>query len=162
MKIPPYNTLILSGPEPQRGILRKKILGIMDKSELPLVIFEGKPGYNDGPTKSGNIFSYNHLSSPGMKKTLLESTNIISRSGYTTIMELISLNRSALLVPTPGQTEQEYLAGYMSVKGWFTTVPQIDLNPGLTISMNCDIPGKKITDESKVLLGKALEELLNQ
>ena len=55
------------------------------------------------------------------------SDSIISRSGYTTIMELISMNCAALLIPTPGQTEQEYLAEYLSEKGWFHTISQSEI-----------------------------------
>jgi UDP-N-acetylglucosamine:LPS N-acetylglucosamine transferase len=49
-----------------------------------------------------------------MKEMIESSDFIITRSGYTTLMELISLNRTALIIPTPGQTEQEYLADYLS------------------------------------------------
>ena len=43
---------------------------------------------------------------------------IIARSGYSTIMDLVTLERNAILVPTPGQTEQEYLAHYMHENKW--------------------------------------------
>ncbi len=49
---------------------------------------------------------------------------VISRSGYTTIMDLAKLGKKAILVPTPGQTEQEYLANYLSSQKMFFTVPQ--------------------------------------
>ncbi len=82
-----------------------------------------------------------------MKELISGSEAIITRSGYTTIMELISLNCSALLIPTPGQTEQEYLARYLVGKGWFTSyftkenkqqsssLPSI--NPKWTDEINC-------------------------
>ena len=54
-----------------------------------------------------------------MKQVIISSEKIITRAGYSTIMELVSLNSSALLVPTPGQTEQEYLGEYLSSKGLF-------------------------------------------
>jgi UDP-N-acetylglucosamine transferase subunit ALG13 len=157
-----HNTLILSGPEPQRGIFRQKIIEILKHRELPTVVLEGKPGNTSEITRTGNIISYNHLSSDEMENIILESECIITRSGYTSIMELISLNCSALLVPTPGQTEQEYLAGYLSAKGWFATVSQKNLNAGLSL------PGKKVSwtgeiiHESRKLFEKALDELLDQ
>jgi hypothetical protein len=77
-------------------------------------------------------------------------------------MELISLNCSALLVATPGQTEQEYLAAYLSEKGWFTTVSQKNINDGLTLPAKKALWTNEIIDESKKLLEKALDELLNQ
>ena len=63
-----------------------------------------------------------------MKEIIAASENIISRSGYTTIMELVSMGRTAMIIPTPGQTEQEYLAEYLSEKGWFDTIAQKEIN----------------------------------
>ncbi len=85
-------------------------------------MLEGRPGIKPEIVKYGNITIYNHLQSHDMKNVLLASDRIVTRSGYTTIMELISLNCNALLIPTPGQTEQEYLADYLSEKGWFSSV----------------------------------------
>jgi predicted glycosyltransferase len=102
---------------------------------------------------SGNITTYNHLGTSEMKEKLLVSSNIITRAGYTTIMELISLNCSALLIPTPGQTEQEYLASYLSQKGWFSTVSQRDIN-GLALQTTAK-------NDQPVLFNKMSEELLD-
>jgi predicted glycosyltransferase len=116
--------VILSGPEPQRGILRQKLTAIF-KDKVPVtVMLEGKPDMENVAVTSGNITFINHLLTGEMKEMISGSQSIITRSGYTTIMELISLNCSALLIPTPGQTEQEYLAEYLSKKGWFFTLRQ--------------------------------------
>ena len=53
---------------------------------------------------------------------------IISRAGYSTIMDLVKLQKSALLVPTPGQTEQEYLAAFLKERSFFYSVGQDELN----------------------------------
>ena len=158
----PHNTLILSGPEPQRGILRQKIVEALKHRESPTVVLEGKPRNSAEVTKTGNIISYNHLPSNEMEKIISESESIVTRSGYTSIMELISLNCSALLVPTPGQTEQEYLAGYLSEKGWFTSVSQKNIKAGLTLPPKKASWTNEIIKESRKLLEKALDELLNQ
>ena len=159
----PLISLILSGPEPQRGIFRQKVTDILKENDSTVIILEGKPGKSCEVTRSGNIYSYNHLPSSDFRKVILESDHIISRSGYSTIMELISLKRSALLVPTPGQTEQEYLAEYLSEKGWFSTVAQKNLRKGLLLPARKTFPGAElIIDESAKLLEKALNDLLNQ
>jgi spore coat polysaccharide biosynthesis predicted glycosyltransferase SpsG len=158
----PHNTLILSGPEPQRGIFRQKIVEIMKDRELPIVVLEGKPGNPSEVTRIGNIISYNHLPANEMENIILGSKCIIARSGYTSIMELISLNCNALLVPTPGQTEQEYLAAYLSAKGWFSTVSQKNLNAGLSLPAKKASWTGEIIDESRKLVEKALNELLDQ
>jgi len=162
MSIPPHNALILSGPQPQRKILRKKITEIYPGSGLPLVVFEGRPALRPGFSKEGNIYSFNHLSSVEMKKILLESGLIISRPGYTSIMELVSLNKNALLIPTPGQTEQEYLAFYMEKQGWFTTALQNKISAVTGSGDVKEIKSREIINESRDLLEAALDELLKQ
>jgi hypothetical protein len=155
-----YCTVILSGPEPQKGILKHKLTEILNARNKPAVMLEGKPGANPDKNITGYVKFVSHLPDGEMRDLILGSENIITRSGYTTIMELISLNRSALLIPTPGQTEQEYLAEYLSGKGWFRTVPQKKLD--VTIDLPCSTvswPQELIT-ESAILLDKALKELL--
>ena len=72
---------------------------------------------------------------------------IVCRSGYSSIMDLVALGKTAILVPTPGQPEQQYLATYLSEKGWFSQVNQNELDLGnLPANMkNCpspeDLPG---------------------
>jgi hypothetical protein len=158
----PHNTLILSGPEPQRGILREKLVAVLEQDELPTVILEGKPGNSRESVRSGNIISYNHLPVDEMQDIITGSEHIVTRSGYTTIMELISLKCTALLIPTPGQTEQEYLAEYLSGKGWFTTLQQKYIDAGIRLTAEkVKIPAG-IIEESRELLEKSLDELLNK
>jgi UDP-N-acetylglucosamine transferase subunit ALG13 len=158
----PHNTVILSGPEPQRDILKKKLTALLKDKEPMTVMLEGKPGKGDGILKNGNITFYNHLPAPRMKNILTGSDFIISRSGYTTIMELVSLNCTALLIPTPGQTEQEYLAEYLSEKGWFYTISQLELKAGIPLISDKQHWPDGIIAQSSILLTKALEELLEK
>ena len=158
----PHNTVILSGPEPQRGILRQKLIGILNKREPPSVFLEGKPGDSVEITKSGNITSYNHLPAGEMQDMIKGSTVVVARSGYTSVMELISLNSCALLIPTPGQPEQEYLAEYLSRKGWFSTISQNRLNESAILTAGKAQWPSYLIDEINELLEKALDELLNK
>lgn len=154
--------LVLSGPEPQRKILKQKITDLFRNGNMELTILEGRPGNPHDAAVSGNIRSFHHLPSMEFRRLLLESDYIIARSGYSTIMELVSLNRTALLIPTPGQTEQEYLARYLSERGWFATVAQKHLGSGLVLPPCKDLPAEAIADESRRLLDEALKELLDQ
>jgi UDP-N-acetylglucosamine transferase subunit ALG13 len=156
------STVILSGPEPQKGILKQKLIEILNAKKKPSVMLEGKPGEYPDVKIAGCVKLLSHLPDREMRDQICRSETIITRSGYSTIMELISLNRSALIIPTPGQTEQEYLAEYLSGKGWFRTVSQKKLD------VTIDLPGSKaswppeLVTESAVLLDKALNELLNK
>jgi UDP-N-acetylglucosamine:LPS N-acetylglucosamine transferase len=59
-----------------------------------------------------NVTLVSHLPSDELKAHLLAAKEIICRSGYSSIMDLHVLGKKATLIPTPGQTEQEYLADY--------------------------------------------------
>jgi UDP-N-acetylglucosamine transferase subunit ALG13 len=153
------NTVILSGPEPQKTIMKTLLLSLLKEMHSPSVILEGRPGLTGEKILSGNITSYSHLPAEEMREVITRSKNIICRSGYTTIMELVSLNRSALLIPTPGQTEQEYLATYLTEKGWFSTVSQNEIMNGLSLSsVKVSFPSG-IREQSSMLLDEALREL---
>lgn len=151
-----HNTVILSGPEPQKTILRDRLEMIMKKREPVGVFLGGKPGSDSPGIKTENIIFFDHLRGPAMKELISGSERIITRSGYTTIMELISLGRTALLIPTPGQTEQEYLAKWMKEKGWFTTIRQKDLKDELPENNHRVIPAEEILSQSGVLFERAL------
>ncbi|MCU0474424.1 MAG: hypothetical protein MUC93_13860 [Bacteroidales bacterium] len=155
-----HNCVILSGPEPQRSILKQKLSDALRDNDIPTVFLGGMPEKEGETTRSGNIIWFSHLPSGVMKAVITGSEIIISRSGYTTIMELISLNCSALLIPTPGQTEQEYLAHYLEEKGWFTAVRQKLIREGLVLSPVKSFRSEEINRQSKVLLDEALTVLL--
>lgn len=123
----PHCTVLLSGPQPQREMLRRKLISLLKDRELTTYFFEGKPADTKDESEKGKIIFYNHRSSFMMKKILASSEWIIARSGYSTIMDLLTIGCMAMLVPTPGQTEQEYLAWNLSNKGWFQTLKQDEL-----------------------------------
>jgi hypothetical protein len=155
-----HNTVILSGPEPQKSILKQKLNNILKDKKTVTVFLGGMPAGKDDMSRTGNIIWYDHLHSPAMKEVIITSEAVITRSGYTVIMELIGLGCSALLIPTPGQTEQEYLALSLSEKGWFKTISQKKLTGETDLSSIK--PGWKdeLNFQSKMLLEKAIKELL--
>lgn len=111
--------VVLSGPEPQRTAFERKIL---DALAAPLISLPKEPGKillvqgitenNDRKIISENIEIVSHLTSGELQNEILASEIILSRPGYSTIMDLAILRKKAIFVPTPGQTEQEYLGNY--------------------------------------------------
>ena len=77
-------------------------------------------------TEIEDITFYNFMTSTEIEKAFNESDVILCRSGYTTIMDLVKLNKKAFLIPTPGQTEQEYLARRLKKNGHFPYSKQED------------------------------------
>ena len=120
--------VVLSGPEPQRTFLEEKILAQAKKSIHHFVIVRGLANENKVFFLQKNIKIYDHQTSQDLNKLMLEADFIISRSGYSTIMDLVVLQKKALLIPTPGQTEQEYLAKRFAEKGIFSMQNQANFD----------------------------------
>ena len=111
--------IIISGPEPQRTIFEKEILQQIKLIKGNIIFIRGLPSENQKPENFGEVKIENHVPSYELNKMIEGSKIIISRSGYTTVMDLATLRKKAILIPTPGQTEQEYLAKYLSEKKYF-------------------------------------------
>lgn len=114
---------ILSGPEPQRTIFEEILISQISKSNFKAIIVRGQPG-KITLENSTNIEFVNHLPTKQMAETIQQSKLVICRSGYSSIMDLVALNKKAILVPTPGQTEQEYLAEHLKNHKLFEMVKQ--------------------------------------
>ncbi|OFY63329.1 MAG: hypothetical protein A2V64_07225 [Bacteroidetes bacterium RBG_13_43_22] len=155
-----HNTVMLSGPEPQKGILKQKLSDIFRDKEPMTIFLGGKPEGTEHKSGTDNIIWYDHLPALAMKEVIMSSETIITRSGYTSVMELIDLGCSAILIPTPGQTEQEYLAQSLAGKGWFSAIRQKELTGEICpASVKCRWTDE-LTGQSKILLDRAVEELL--
>jgi uncharacterized protein (TIGR00661 family) len=117
-----YDVLaIVSGPEPQRSIFEKLLIGQLKQNKLKSLLVCGKPQLNQHRQTINDFEIVSHLTAAELQKAILRSKMIIARSGYSTIMDLAVLGKKAVLVPTPGQTEQEYLADkFMQDKIAFT------------------------------------------
>lgn len=116
---------IISGPEPQRSILEKIFLKEFNTFNSNALLVRGLPEEEQLPViKNSKIEIKNHLCSKAMATAIQQSKMVICRSGYTSVMDLIKLQQKAILVPTPGQTEQEYLAAYLMDKKMFLSSGQ--------------------------------------
>jgi UDP-N-acetylglucosamine transferase subunit ALG13 len=123
--------VILSGPEPARANLEEKLMEILkDYIDLRIVLVRGTPK-SPSYIKSGDqSIEVKHLiDTKTLQEIILSSSTIISRSGYSTIMDLHTLDKKAILIPTPNQPEQEYLATYHDHGDQFLQLAQSDLNP---------------------------------
>jgi len=119
----------ISGPEPQRTQFEEKILGQLDSISGTGVITLGTPAIgNNIVKKTDNVTVYSHLNRKEMNSMMQRANHVVCRSGYSTVMELLALQKSALFVPTPGQTEQEYLADLYEKEGLFGCCTQDKLD----------------------------------
>jgi UDP-N-acetylglucosamine transferase subunit ALG13 len=116
--------IILSGPEPQRTIFENLLLQSLKHQPGKNVLVRGLPGDNSLIQSADNLTIYNHAPAGLLNTLVCNSKLVISRSGYTTVMDLLKLGKKSILVPTPGQAEQEYVAAHLHEKQLAYTVPQ--------------------------------------
>ena len=107
-------TALISGTEPLRTEFEKKIISLLNNYEGRCAIIGGKD--HKHLTTNQNISYFNTLSGEELSLALSQSKKVICRSGYSSIMDLSHLQIPTFLVPTKGQTEQEYLAKHLNSK----------------------------------------------
>lgn len=107
---------ILSGLEPQRSIFEQAILERYANTPDKVLIVRGKVAEAQTKISRNNITMVASLSDQALLEVMEQATTIVARSGYSTIMDLavLGLLHKAELHPTPGQSEQEYLASLHS------------------------------------------------
>ena len=119
------NLAIISGPEPLRTTFEQDITNLFKSSSGKSVIVRGLPDDKENEYFSeNNITFYNHCNTGLLNELICSSRNIVCRSGYSSLMDLFTTGRRALLVPTPGQPEQEYLARLMVKQHNFNSISQ--------------------------------------
>ena len=109
---------LVSGPEPQRTIFEKQLTEFFSHQNGRCLIVRGLPACTEKQPSSGNVEFCNHLKTSELQRILSTTPRIFCRSGYSTVMDLMSLGKTATLIPTPGQTEQEYLVDYLQKFGF--------------------------------------------
>ncbi|PLX13991.1 MAG: glycosyltransferase [Marinilabiliales bacterium] len=112
---------VLSGPEPQRSIFENKIIDQVNDKGLKIILVRGT---TKKINKMPKIVVLDVANTKILSDLLVRAKMVICRSGYTSIMDLYLLKKKTVLVPTPGQTEQEYLAQYLSQKNIFYSITQ--------------------------------------
>jgi uncharacterized protein (TIGR00661 family) len=146
----------ISGPEPQRSILENKLLSQIDQLEGKIVITLGKSEKKDSKVKE-NVEIHSFLTKEKREEVLNRAKLVVSRSGYSTISDLAAIGAKALMTPTPGQIEQEYLAGYHNKKGTFYSLNQDKIN----LARDVEIAKKTTGITRKCDVKKTVENIMN-
>lgn len=123
---------VISGPEPQRTLFQHIVTTELEINNIKALMVLGKASIHQD-IQQEKITMKSHLKAEELQDAICKSRIVVARSGYSTIMDLATLGKSAILIPTPGQTEQEYLAQYHYEKGHYFTVEQdrFDLDEAL-------------------------------
>ncbi|MFL5754395.1 MAG: glycosyltransferase [Bacteroidia bacterium] len=118
--------VLLSGIEPQRSILEKKLLRCITRSGKKTVFIRGIHS-GRGREITNNVEVISFLNGEALREKILQSECVICRSGYSSIMDMATLGKKTILIPTPGQNEQEYLAAHLENKSQWHKVKQSKL-----------------------------------
>jgi hypothetical protein len=151
--------VMISGPEPQRTIFEKQVLSRISGFSGKAVILLGRPGTAVTGTFPPNIMVHAHLAQARIEALMKGANAIVCRGGYTTIMELAALNKKAVLIPTPGQTEQEYLCERLSEAGWFASMTQAEFDLQAAMALLKRAQGAPVFENSRPLLTGALQSI---
>jgi hypothetical protein len=108
--------VLLSGPEPQRTIFEKRIWAQLADFSGRVVFVRGLPRGGEELGGLPNVQVYDHLPAGDLNRVMLRAGLVLARAGYSTVMDLVRLKKRSVLIPTPGQTEQEYLGKYLANK----------------------------------------------
>jgi hypothetical protein len=119
--------ILLSGPEPQRSIFENAILEQLIAYKGTTILIRGLPGRSTGGTPATgrpgasdlsathpHLTIHSHLPAAALNAIVAKAALILARPGYSSVMDLMKLGKKCIFVPTPGQTEQEYLGPYLA------------------------------------------------
>ncbi len=168
--------VILSGPEPQRSMLEKTLQRQFCALDDPVVFVRGvSSNISDSPfhlnvldehsndhmvpKANARHIGFDHLPKEQLAYLIRRCTIVVCRPGYSTIMDLAVFGKKALVIPTPGQTEQEYLGRRMHEKGWVLSVEQDHVSVSKHLREACERKGIPRFPESTDLLEHAVNEV---
>ncbi len=125
--------IVLSGPEPQRSILEQRLMEQAISLPQKFIFIQGNTLSKKHYYAADNVEVVSFLTSKELNDVLVASKVLVCRSGYSSVMDLAGLGKKAILIPTPGQTEQEYLADTLAEQHVFVVQRQeaIDLHNGI-------------------------------
>jgi len=157
--------ILLSGPEPQRTLLENKMLDQLKEFSERSIVLLGVPASPVHYWLNEQVEVFSHLESSRLLPLICSAETVISRPGYSSIMDYLTLGCRAILVPTPGQTEQAYLARKLHDLGICFSMPQetFDLTyaldqsalfQGFNIEWNASSPDGFIEEVENMLLLK--------
>jgi predicted glycosyltransferase len=136
--------ILLSGPEPQRTIFEKIVLEQKAGFPAKTILVRGLPGKRSDrpdviPAFAG-LTVYDHLPAETLNKLVCGAGLILCRPGYSSVMDLMKLQKKCIFVPTPGQTEQEYLGSYLAERYLALCEPQGDFSLAQSLKTAQDFP----------------------
>lgn len=157
-----YVLILLSGPEPQRTLLEEKLLQQAKLFKNPILFVRGLPGNTGLPTVPYHVVITNHLPTATLQKAVAGAQFVVSRCGYSTVMDMMVLQKKCIFIPTPAQTEQEYLAQHLMKNNVALCIPQQGFRLQNAVDLAASFPYTFPEIEKTDALQRAVVALLQQ
>ena len=154
--------VMLSGPEPQRTIFEDMIIDEIAHYPGTATVVRGLPSAQTIIPSSNMIKFHNHLPAEELNAEIEKAQWVIGRCGYSTVMDVMSLRKKSILVPTPGQTEQEYLARHLHSSNFACCIDQRNFSLQTALEKGKNFNYNMPIGESRHLLKDAILSLLLQ
>lgn len=154
--------VMLSGPEPQRTLLENLLIDELQQYSEPVVLIRGLPGASTHLNCPENVEVYSHLPAQQLKIKMQEAKFIVSRCGYSTVMDIAALQKKGILIPTPGQTEQQYLARHLMDKNFSLCIEQNKFRLREALNLGAKYPYKQSQYQGTNTLEDAIINLLSK
>ena len=151
---------VVSGPDPQRNLLVSLLKKQLMDSGLKAFLVHGNIAAGESNRQTGKLTEANYLSTAELGKVIQSAKIAISRSGYSTIMDFAKLGGKAVFIPTPGQTEQVYLAEQLKAMGIAFSTRQDDFNLKNALKESDKFSGFANFEHDDSLLEQAIQSIL--
>ena len=145
--------VLLSGPEPQRSILEQCLLQQLQLNPQQVQFVRGLPAATAALSAPAGVTVHNFVTGPALEKMINEAAIIICRAGYSSMMDLLPLGKRCIFIPTPGQSEQEYLGEWMRSNKYAVVVTQqkFSLPAALAEALAMQVPNLSQTKNEQLL-----------
>lgn len=154
--------VILSGPEPQRTVFENIILKELENFNGTATMVRGLPESSSLIPSTSRLTFHNHLRAKELELEIKKSHLIISRCGYSTVMDMAAMKKKCVLVPTPGQTEQRYLSKHLSKRGLAIYMDQKEFSLKTALQKANNFDTQFSAYGTSELLENAIDDFLNR
>jgi len=142
---------VLSGPEPQRTMLEEILRAQSAGLPLKMLMVRGVFESSDLRRLRQDFEVVDYMTSDRLNEAIQASALIVSRPGYSTVMDLAALGSKAVFIPTPGQTEQEYLAARLKKEKYYYFENQQEFHLGRCLEKSSGYNGFTLKPDLTVL-----------
>ncbi|RYY24833.1 MAG: glycosyl transferase family 28 [Chitinophagaceae bacterium] len=153
-----YILAVLSGPEPQRSILEAILVPQLHALNRPAVLVRGTSNQTRAATPGKNLRVVDLAGTAELNDLMCGAALVVCRPGYTSVMDLVKLEKKAIFIPTPGQGEQEYLAAFLGNAKKAVIAEQESLNLAEAISKTSSVT---VASANMELYKEAIHDLVH-